>query len=137
MLKNNKAVFIIVCIVSLFLFSCAHEPSYVEQLATRPYPTNQQDIDTECAWIRSEIARMNSLSEMSVTTSYPLLFRAMARQNIAALESRAANLRCGSAFSNTHIIEEKKSISSIDECIKACKENTNRTSEQCFDDCNK
>ncbi len=31
-------------------------------------------------------------------------------------------------------VQEKKQ-SSIDECIKACKENTKRTSEQCFDDC--
>lgn len=32
---------------------------------------------------------------------------------------------------------EKKRNAGIDECIKACKENTTRTAEQCFDACNK
>jgi hypothetical protein len=32
--------------------------------------------------------------------------------------------------------EEKKQLSPIEECIRACRENTNRTSEQCFDECN-
>jgi hypothetical protein len=119
------------------MVSCAHHPSYVQQLAERPYPNSQTDIDDECAWIRSEIARMNSLSAASVGSQYSLLLQAMARKNIAALESRAANLRCGAAFSTTHIIEKQERSSSIDECIKACKENTNRTPEQCFDGCNK
>lgn len=128
---------VFICMVSFFLVSCAHQPSYVEQLSARPYPTSQQAIDTECAWIRSEIARMNSLSAFSVNSQYSWAFQAMARKNIAALESRAANLRCGAAFSTTHVIEKQNHTSSIDECIKACKENTNRTPEQCFDECNK
>jgi hypothetical protein len=31
--------------------------------------------------------------------------------------------------------EETKKLSTIDECIKACKENTKRSSEECFDAC--
>ena len=31
---------------------------------------------------------------------------------------------------------EPQTSSTIGECIKACKENTNRTSEECFDACN-
>ena len=124
-------------LVTFFLVSCAHQPSYVEKLSQRSYPTNQQAIDGECGWIRNEIARMNSVSAMSINSQYALAFQAMGRNNIAALESRAANLKCGAAFSTTHIIEKQGSTSSIDECIKACKENTNRTSEECFDDCNK
>ncbi len=31
--------------------------------------------------------------------------------------------------------QETKTVSPIDECIKACKENTHRTPEQCFDAC--
>jgi hypothetical protein len=61
---------------------------------------------------------------------------ALARDKIAALESRASNLKCGAAFSSTYVIENKQS-SPIDDCIKACKENTSRTSEQCFDSCNR
>ena len=33
--------------------------------------------------------------------------------------------------------KKEKNTSSISECIEACKENTNRTPEQCFDACNK
>ncbi len=33
--------------------------------------------------------------------------------------------------------QETKTVTSIDECIKACKENTHRTPEQCFDACNR
>ena len=32
--------------------------------------------------------------------------------------------------------QEIKKPSSIDECIEACKKNTNRTNEECFDACN-
>jgi hypothetical protein len=128
---------IFIFMVSFLFISCAHQPSYVEQLSARPYPTTQQDIDSECAWIRSEIARMNSLNAMSATSQFALAFQAIGRNNIAALESRAANLRCGAAFSSTLVIEKQNQTSSIDECIKACKENTNRTPEQCFDLCNK
>ncbi len=32
---------------------------------------------------------------------------------------------------------ETRTVSSIDECIRACKENTHRTPEQCFDACNR
>jgi len=32
--------------------------------------------------------------------------------------------------------QEIKKPSSMDECIEACKKNTSRTSEQCFDSCN-
>lgn len=41
-------------------------------------------------------------------------------------------------FSDNMVIPEPRGggrRSSIDQCIRACKENTSRTSEQCFDDC--
>lgn len=132
-----KLLFAVLICIASFLLSCAHQPTYVEQLSERPYPSTEQDIANECAWIRSEIARMNSLSAMSATSQYALAFQAISRQNIAALESRAANLRCGAAFSSTIAIEKQRQTSSIDECIKACRKNTNRTPEQCFDACNK
>lgn len=116
-----------ICLNLLFLISCTHQPSYVERISARPYPTDQQAINIECVWIRSEIAVMSSIRTRSL--------QATALSNIAALESRAANLRCGAAFST--IIEKQDHTSSISECIKACKESTNRTPEQCFDACNK
>jgi len=42
-------------------------------------------------------------------------------------------------FSDDKVRDESqktRKVSSIDECIKACKENTSRTAEQCFDACN-
>jgi hypothetical protein len=128
-----------ICILafSILLLSCAHEPSYTESLSQRPLPTDEQAKSQECAWIRSEIARMQIISAYSVTNQYGFLIQATAHKNIAALENRAALLRCGAAFSTTHVIEKQDSTSPIDECIKACKENTNRTPEQCFDACNK
>lgn len=134
MKKLNLFIFLI-----FFLVGCAthDEPTYVEQLAQRPYPATQQGTQSECTWIRSEIARMQNLSAALTTSRYALIAQMAARNNISALESRAANLKCGAAFSTTHIIEKQKTTSSIDKCITACKENTNRTSEQCFDACNK
>ena len=41
-------------------------------------------------------------------------------------------------FSDNMVMPEPRGArrpSSIDQCIRACKENTSRTSEQCFDDC--
>ena len=43
------------------------------------------------------------------------------------------------SFSDDKVKEDSqkaKTVSSIDACIKACKENTQRTPEQCFDGCN-
>ena len=42
-------------------------------------------------------------------------------------------------FSDDKVIADPRktqTVSSIDACIKACKENTKRTPEQCFDACN-
>ncbi len=126
--------YIFILVLSILFFSCAHKLSYIERLSQRPLPTDEQSKSQECGWIRSEIARMQSRIAYLATTKYHGL-QAKARKNIAALNSHAADVRCRAAFSDTHIIEKNNSPS-IDECIKACKENTNRTSEQCFDACN-
>ncbi|MCJ7507911.1 MAG: hypothetical protein MUO85_04170 [candidate division Zixibacteria bacterium] len=137
-----KTLIFFFLVLFVLISSCAHNlsnapsnaPSYVEQLSQRPYPTDEQGIAHECEWIRSEITRMQTLGDIAAGRQF-MLGVVVARQNITALESRAAYLKCSAAFSTTHIIEKNKSTS-IDECIKACKENTNRTSEQCFDACN-
>lgn len=132
----NKQTLLVLLMFGLMLNGCAGK-SYEEKLAERPFPTSQKGIESECAWIRNEIVRQNTASAMGATTQYALVYQALAQKNIAALESRASNLRCGAAFSTTHIIEKPATSSSINDCIKACKENTTRTSEQCFDACNK
>jgi hypothetical protein len=122
-------------IFSILISSCAYQPSYNEQLSQRQMPTTEQSKSEECSWIRSEIARMENISAVLTGSQYELVSKVAARNNIAALNSRAANIGCHEAFSTTQIIEKNNS-SSIDECIEACKKNTNRTSAECFDVCN-
>jgi hypothetical protein len=114
---------------------CAHgnDQSYVEQLSAMPMPVGEAQVRSECGRIRSEIARMQSISA-SATGQFALVFQAMARNNIAGLESRAANIGCASAFSSQPV--PASSASPIQQCVAACKANTSRTSEQCFDSCN-
>jgi len=131
----------------LILFTgCAttSQPSYQESLNARPTPQTKQDKQKECSFLRQEIARMQSLQQQGAiqmkicNPQYGLcmgrLIMAKAVRNIASLESRASQIQCGAAFSSTVVSSNKSSIS---ECIEACKKNTNRTSTQCFDRCNK
>lgn len=127
----------LIFMASLFLMLCDHQPSYAEDSSQRPYSTSRQDIDAKCAWIRNEIAKANSLIAMYANRRNAAFIKAVALKKIAELENRAAVLKCRSAFSSTHIMEKQNPTSSIDECIEACKKYTNRTSEQCFDACNK
>ena len=123
-----------VAVFPIILAACATEPTYVEALQARPYPAHRAAIQRECNWIRSEIARMHSVSAASANSQYALYFQATARNNIAALEGRAANLNCTAAFSSKEIATPQDSR--IQQCINACIENTDRTSTQCFDACN-
>ena len=134
----------IVLVVALMMGSCASNsisptsPTYTERLEQRPLPATEADIVQECNWIRSEIARMQSLGAQAVTAQHPqyiLAFQAIARNNIAALESRAANIRCAAAFSSPPATGGGKPT--IQQCIEACKANTSRTPAQCFDACNR
>ena len=123
---------------SLLLMLYAHQPSYAEDISQRPHPTNQHNIDAdECAYIRNEIAKVNGMLAIYANGPKATLYKAVALTKIAELESRAAVLKCRSAFSSTHMIKKQNPTSSIDECIEACKKYTNRTFEQCFDACNK
>lgn len=127
-----------ILIIILITVGCAttpSAPSYEENLNQRPALKNVEELDRECSWIRSETARMHSLSIASNNSQFALAFQAKARRNIAALESRAAIIGCRGAFSSQSNQESHKS--NIQECIDACKANTNRSSEACFDACNR
>ena len=134
-----------ILIFAVLSISCAHEPSYLDQLAQRPMPTTEQEKVQECSWIRSEIANEITKQEnvnyyennnRTIIPGFSLGANMEMHENITALEARAANIGCKTEFSNKQIIENNKP-SSINECIKACKENTNRSSEECLDACNK
>lgn len=129
----------------LIITGCTKQPTYNEQLNTRPLPTTQQDKQEECNYIRQEIARMQSLYQVASTQRCnPSLgiclgpaMMAKSNRNRASLESRAAQVQCDAAFSTVKIINNGTNNSSIKECISACKENTDRSSSECFDVCNK
>ena len=112
-------------------------PSYAEQLASRPIPQTDVEQQSECAFIRGEIARMQSLAQgcsaFARNRMEVAICQAPARDNIAALESRAANIQCSAAFSNS----QGKREASFDQCFERCQRLTDRTKEQCFDSCNK
>jgi hypothetical protein len=86
------------------LAGCATGPSYESQVLDRPLPTTQEDRMRECTWIRSEIARQQSLAQYgAATATSPMMavaYQSAARRHIAALESRAANVQCQAAFSS-------------------------------------
>ena len=136
---------------SIFLFiiftgcSTTPQPSYQDSLNARPTPKTKQSKQKECSFIRQELARMQLLYQVVVSPPQMCaaqsglcmgkILMAKASRNTAALESRASQVQCGAAFSSVAV--SSSGGSSIQECIEACKENTNRTSTQCFDRCNK
>jgi hypothetical protein len=95
------------------------------------------DNQEECGQIRAEIARQQSLAQMSgAASTTPMMamgFQAVARKKIATLESRAADLQCTAAFSST----VAPTGQSFDQCFERCQQLTTRTKEQCFDSRNK
>jgi hypothetical protein len=129
------AKLVVVLFLAFAVTGCASPPSYSEQVRSRPLPITSSTVDSECRWIRSEIARMESLRHATATSDFHLMFAAQTRQNIAELEARAARVGCRAAFSDTgpHLEQSSK----IEQCIAACRANTSRTSEQCFESCNR
>jgi hypothetical protein len=70
---------------------------------------------------------------MATTPLMTVAVQAKARNNIATLESRAAEVQCTAAFSNAAVSSAPVSTKpNFDEC-----KYTDRTKEQCFDTCNK
>lgn len=109
-------------------------PSYEEQLAKFPAPQNEEQRQKACTYLRSEIARMQNIASYGAAQMQPnmaLYAQLGARNNIAAIEAKAAEFRCSAAFA------ERVAPSGIEACVATCKANTSRTPEQCFDACNK
>lgn len=107
--------------------------TYAEQVAAIPPPTNERERQQKCAYLRSEMARQRNLAAVGGARMKPgwaLAFSVAASSNIAALESRAADFNCSAPFG------DRPTQSSIDSCIAACRQNTSRTPEACFDACN-
>jgi hypothetical protein len=94
----------------------------------------------ECTRIRSEIARQQGLAgvgaAMATTPLMAAAYQAVAQRNVAALESRAANIQCTAAFSNAPVAA-RATGPSFDQCFARCQRHTDRSKDQCFDACNK
>ncbi|NDC39480.1 MAG: hypothetical protein EBZ48_15815, partial [Proteobacteria bacterium] len=116
------------------LTACAAEPSYPEKLSRLPLPSTAEGMQADCTWIRSEIARMQTVGSMA-QGQFALIAQAMARNNIAALESRAANEGCAAAFSSQPSQEPQRAT--LRECVDTCRANTTKSGDQCFEACNK
>lgn len=102
--------------------------TYADKVDSLPMPADENARMEQCGMIRQEIARQNSAPAMM--SGNAAIWNAVAAKNTAALENRAALLRCSAAFSDAAPV-----TNSIEQCIAACKANTSRTPEQCFDSC--
>lgn len=142
--------FFIIIATIFFLIGCAtneERQSYAEQVLDRPIPTTTEGRVQECNWIRSEIARQQSLAQygtsMATSPMMAMAYQAATRNNIAALESRASNVECQAAFSS--VLQSPTSSDAqhsgaknnldFDQCFSRCKKLTDRTKDQCFDAC--
>lgn len=130
------------CLLSIMLL-CAYQnqnrrPSYEQSVLNRPMPQTDQDRQQECAWIRGEIARQESLAQVGTTTAtspmVAVAFQSIARNHVAALNSRASNIKCTAAFSNAPAAPP--SGQGFYQCFARCQQLTTRTKDQCFDACN-
>ena len=63
-------------------------------------------------------------------------YQAVAQRNVAALESRAANIQYTAAFSNAPAVA-RAAGQSFDQCFARCQQYSDRTKDQCLDACNK
>jgi len=70
-------------------------------------PQTEQERQGECSFLRSEIARQETLGQvggtMATTPLMAVAVQANVRNNIATLESRAAEVQCTAAFSNAPV----------------------------------
>lgn len=139
----HKKIIFSFCLLLLVLNGCSTAPTYSETLNSRVMPTTKNQKQQECSYIRQEIARMQSVyqraSIQKCNPQYGIcigpILMVKASNNIASLKNRASIIGCNAAFSTVKIINSQNH--SITECIKACRENTKRTSSECFDACNK
>ena len=117
----------------LALSACASkkEPSEYDMVLKRAKPASQEALNDECSWIDTSIERQRSLAKyVAATSSYPataLAHQDAAQRNVAVLQSRAQQIGCQPASSGM----------SFDACFTRCREHTQRSSDQCFDACNK
>lgn len=143
---SRAGVFALSALALSAVSGCQHDqgPSYAESLASRPDPTTPDARRAECDWIRSEISRQENLRQMAGSMGMaPIMVLASqtaAQNNVAALESRAADVQCNAAFSKAPEPAQSPippARQTFNQCFASCQQLTDRTKDQCFDSCNK
>lgn len=121
-----------------------HRHNQYAELVNRPMPASDRDRDQECSWLRSEVARQQSLAQYGTSTAttpqMAVLMQSVARKNIANLQSRYSQIQCDVtrvAPTAPVVPQQPPSTSGLtfDECFAKCRSLTSRTENECFDSC--
>ena len=122
MSKRSARHIVGIILIAAALSACAdqnNQQSYAEALQSRPMPDSVESRQQECGWIRGEMARQRSLAQvggaMATSPMMAMAYQAAAGKNLAALETRAANIGCNAAFSST-----PQQADSFDQCFARC-----------------
>lgn len=110
---------------------CASEPTYIDHINAIVVPTDDANRQKFCSWVRSEIARQQSMPVSMASPQMRPYFEVTKGQNVAALEQKASEAQCGAAFLTAPAAKP------LNECFNLCKKATGRTDAECFDQCNK
>jgi hypothetical protein len=113
-------------------------------LVNRPMPASDRERDGECSWLRSEVARQQSLAQVgSATATTPMMavaIQAAARRNIADLQSRYSQVQCdvirvAPTAPAVPVPPPVAPTMTIEQCVAKCRQLTSRTDGECFDSC--
>jgi hypothetical protein len=113
-------------------------------LVNQPLPSTDSQRDSQCAWIRSEVARQQSIGQMGASMQtnamMAMAVQAKARQNIAYLQARYSQIQCDvvrvapTAPAIPAPVQPAPGMT-FDECYSKCRALTSRTDAECFDTC--
>lgn len=103
-------------------------------LMKEPMPTSNEARDTQCARLRGEITRMQTMQQMVAPGPSAIMLAAKMRDNIAALESRRSQIQCDVIrVAPTEAVVPQRT--DFDQCFAKCRSVTSRSENECFDAC--
>jgi hypothetical protein len=142
-MRSSKTI--LVCILAVTLSSCqSNRGNGYADLMDHPLPTTDAERDSQCAWIRSEVARQQSIAQYgTATATSPMMavaIQSAARRNIANLQSRSSQIQCDVVrVAPTQPVvapaQPTAPAMNFDQCFAKCRELTTRTEAECFDSC--
>ena len=134
----------VLCAVALVACQTQRASNSFANLVNRPLPTTDAQRDSECAALRSEVARQESLGQMGAAMQQnqmmAMAYLSMTRKNIAYLQSRYSQIQCDVirvAPTQPIIpgVSKPDNGMTFDQCFAKCRELTSRTENECFDSC--